>query len=224
MPDSRDNARRADGPASAKPLTQDPDMRYLVILAVLAPGPALADCKDEIKDIMDRSSLAGPYRTETTVKTGTRSGTMTSDVVPPHAIRTRSEIGGKARELLKIGEQVWAKEGEAWKELPPAQAARIAQVTDSARTVAPNLIGDAQCPGSQVVEGKSYTVYTYKMDAPGGKVSSTNTLYVDQASRLPASVVAETRTGTAKASTDIRYVYDPTIKVEPPQLKAPANP
>ena len=199
-------------------------MRTLLLIAALVPAPALADCKDEIKDIMDRSSLAGPYRTEATVKSETRSGVVTSDIVPPDGLRTRSEIGGKTRELVKIGGQVWANEGAGWKELPPAMAARIAQVTDSARTLAPNRVGDAQCPGTQSVEGKSYTVYTYKMDAPGGKVSSTNTLYVDPASRLPARIVAETRSGTSKTSTDIRYVYDATIKLEPPAIEGSAKP
>jgi hypothetical protein len=199
-------------------------MRTLLLIAALVPAPALADCKDEIKDIMDRSSLAGPYRTEATVKSETRSGVVTSDIVPPDGLRTRSEIGGKTRELVKIGGQVWANEGTGWKELPPAMAARIAQVTDSARTLAPNLVGDAQCPGTQTVEGRSYTVYTYKMDAPGGKVSSTNTLYVDPASRLPARIVAETRSGASKTSTDIRYVYDATIKLEPPAVEGSAKP
>jgi hypothetical protein len=62
------------------------------------------------------------------------------------------------------------------------------------------------------------------MDAPGGKVSSTNTLYVDPASRLPARIVAETRAGASKTSTDIRYVYDATIKLEPPPVEPPAKP
>jgi hypothetical protein len=199
-------------------------MRHLLLIAVLAPAPALADCKDEIKDIMDRSGLAGPYRTEATVKSETRSGVITSDIVPPHGLWTRSVVAGRTRELVKIGPQVWANDGGGWKELPPAMAARIAQVTDSARTLAPNLVGDAQCPGIQTIDGKSYTVYTYKMDVPGGKVSSTNTLYVDPASRLPARVVAETRSGTSRTSTDIRYVYDATIKLEPPPVQAPAKP
>jgi len=199
-------------------------MRTLLLIAALVPAPALADCKDEIKDIMDRSSLAGPYRTEATVKSETRTGVVRSDIVPPDGLRTRSEIGGKTRELVKIGPRVWANEGAGWKELPPAMAARIAQVTDSARTLAPNLVGDAQCPGTQTVEGRSYTVYTYKMDAPGGKVSSTNTLYVDPASRLPARIVAETRSGASKTSTDIRYVYDATIKLEPPAVEGSAKP
>jgi hypothetical protein len=196
-------------------------MRILALVALVVSTPALADCKDEIKDIMDRSVLAGPFRTEATMKSDKRNGTMVSDVVPPNAIRTKTDLGGKTRELVKIGGQVWANEGEGWKELPPALAARIAQASDSARTLAPNLIGDAQCGGTQTVEGKSYTVYTYKMDAPGGKMSSSNTLFVDPASRLPARVVAETRVGTTKASTEIRYVYDPSIKLEPPELAAP---
>src|SRR5215203_3600184 len=99
--------------------SQDPDMRYLLLIAALAPAPALADCKDEIKDIMDRSGLAGPYRTEATVKSETRSGVVTSDIVPPHGLRTRSVVAGKTRELLKIGPQIWANEGGGWKELPP---------------------------------------------------------------------------------------------------------
>ena len=198
-------------------------MRTRLLIAApalaLASVPALADCKEEIKSIMDRASLAGPYRTEATVVGASRRATMTSDVVPPGDLKTRTVVDGKSREVIKIANQVWANDGQGWKELPPAVAARISQVTNSARTLAPNLVGDAQCPGDKVVDGKSYTVYTYKMDVPGGKVSATNTLYVDPASRLPARVLVETRSANSKTSTDMRYVYDASIKLVPPVVE-----
>jgi hypothetical protein len=136
-------------------------------------------------------------------------------------MHTRTTIESRTREIIKIGGQIWVNEGKGWNEAPAAIAARINQMTTGLRTLAPNLVGDAQCAGKKSVEGKEYVVYTYKMDIPGGKASSTNTLYVDPASNLPARILVEGRAGAMQSRTEMSYIYDASIKLEPPKIELP---
>jgi len=197
-------------------------LSFPLAFAALA-SPAMADCKDDIIAVMDRSSLAGPYRTEAALTAGERKATIVSQVVPPGDLHTKMTVGSVTKEMMKIGDQVWVNEGKGWRLAPPAIAARIGQMTSGIKTVAPNLINDVDCPGARTVEGRSLTVYTYKMDVPGGKASSSNTLYVDPESRLPAKITVEGRTGQMKSLTEISYVYDPKIVLTAPVTEAPAK-
>jgi hypothetical protein len=179
---------------------------------------ASADCKEDVLSVMDRSTLAGPYRTEAALIAGERRATMASEVVPPGDMRMKTTTDGRTREILKIGDQVWTNDGEGWKIASPAIAARVAQMAQAAmKTIAPNFVNDVDCQGKKTVEGRDFLVYGYKIDLPGGKAGSTNTLYVDPDSRLPARVVVEGRAGAMKSRTEIRYTYDSSIKLEAPK-------
>jgi hypothetical protein len=197
-------------------------MAAVGLASILAAQPvAAAECKEEIMAMIDRSLMAGPYRTTAEVTANNRKITIVNESVPPDDMHTRTTADNATKEMIKVGDTVWLNDGQGWRTAPPAVAARIAEVTKSMRTMVPNLLNDAQCGGAQTVEGRTYTVYTYKMDVPGGKASSSNTLYVDPASRLPAKLVVDGRSGQMKSRSEMSYVYDASIKIEPPSVEAP---
>jgi hypothetical protein len=189
------------------------------LLSTLVASPAFADCKEEILTIMDRSTLAGPFHTETAFLAGDRQAVMTSDVVPPSDLHTKTTADGKTREVVKIGDRAWVNDGGGggWKEAPPQIAARLNQMASTMRSIQPSLVNDVDCQGVKTVEGRDLLVFAYKIDLPGGKGSSSNTLYADPQSRLPTRVVVEGRMGSIKSRTDMKYTFDSSIKITPPE-------
>jgi hypothetical protein len=197
--------------------------RLLAVLPfALAATSALADCKDEVIDIMDRSTLAGPFRTEAAIMAGPRKIIVESVVVPPNDMRTRTTVDGKTQEIVKIGDRVWVDQGTGFREAPAGVAQQLSRVSEQQRRVEPSLVNAVDCKGTQTVDGREMIVYAYKIDLPGGKGSSSNTLYVDPASRLPARVVVEGRAGSAISRTEMKYIFDAALRLEPPAVVAPA--
>src|SRR5689334_11120534 len=79
--------------ARQQPLTEGPFMRWLAfaVLLLLPPaGAARADCKDDIIALLDRSTLAGPYRTTANVTANDRKATIVSTIVPPGDMHSRT--------------------------------------------------------------------------------------------------------------------------------------
>jgi hypothetical protein len=188
-------------------------------LILLLPGSlAMADCKDDVIAVMDRSTLAGPYRTVAAMIAGERRITITSDVVPPGDLRVSTTVDGNTRDMMKIADRVWLNEGQGWRDAPPAVAAQVQKMASQAKSVEPSVVNDVDCLGTQAVDGRDVLVYSYKIDTPGGKGSSSNMLYVDPASRLPKRVVVEGRVGPVKSRTDMTYVFDTAIKLQAPTV------
>ena len=179
-----------------------------LLLLVASTCPALADCKEEIMTVMDRSMLAGPYRTEASLISGERRLVVSSIVVPPADLRTKTVMDGKTREIIKIGSDVWTNEGNGWQVASAAIAARVSAMMAGMKTVAPDLVNDADCQGKKSVDGREVLAYSYKIDLPGGKGSSSNTLYADPSSRLPLRVIVDLRAGGRKSRTDMTYFFD----------------
>ena len=186
---------------------------------VLIASPALADCKEEVLAVMDRSTLAGPYRTEAAIIAGDKRVTISSTVVPPSDMQIRTVADGQTREMTKIGPRVWVKDAKGWRDAPPGLAQRVTEMAEASKKVVPALVNDVNCQGTKAIDGLERVVYDYKIDSPGGKGSSSNTLYVDPASRLPTRVVIEGRSGSTKSRTDMSYTFDPSIKLEPPKAE-----
>jgi hypothetical protein len=203
-----------------------------LVLAGLSAGllagavPARADCKDDVIAILDRSLLAGPYRTQAAITAGSRQITVASTIVPPADIRSRTTVDGKTREIVKIGDRAWVdQDGQGFREAPPAAAVQIGQMIETQRRIEPSLINDVDCKGRQTVDGRDLLVFAYKIDLPGGKASSSSTLYVDAGSRLPTRVVVDGRAGSVMSRTEMSYVFDAALKIEPPPAAAaPAAP
>lgn len=187
---------------------------------VVFASPALADCKEEVLDLMERSTLAGPYRTEAAIISGDKQVTISSTVVPPGDLQIRTVANGQTRQMTKIGPRVWVNDGSGWRDASPALAERVTQMAEASKKVVPSLVNDVNCQGTKAIDGLDRIVYDYKIDTPGGKGSSSNTLYVDPASRLPTRVVIEGRSGPSKSRTDMSYTFDPSIKLEPPTTEA----
>ena len=190
------------------------------LVLILAAPAARADCKEEILTALDRLTNGSPFRSEGVVTAGTGRIELSSEVVPPDGVRTRQTVGDRTSEMLKIGDRIWVKRPEGWREMPAAMAASVAQAMTNMKMRAPNLVADVDCSGVRSIDGKDSLVYTYKLDLPGGSASTT--LYVDPVSHLPARMLVE-QGGADKRTVDTRYTYDASLKLEPPQVDPAAK-
>ena len=179
------------------------------LAAISLTAPAQADCLADLKAVLAGSLAGGPYVMELT-SDGT---TMTAEVVPPSAIHATTSIGGATQEMTVLNGKGWMRVGESWTQMPDTMAAQMTTGLEGAAGML-DQVGDAECLGTQNLEGKDYLAFKYSFAMAG--VESSSTLYTDPATKLPA-IILGTSTAAGK-TTDSRatYRYDPSVTVSAP--------
>lgn len=182
----------------------------LITLATIAfAAPAQADCLSDLKAVLAGSLTGGPYVMELT----TDGTTMTAEVVPPSAIHATTSFGDATQEMTVLDGKGWMRVGETWTQMPDTMAAQMTTGLEGAAGMI-DQVGDAECLGTQNLEGKDYLAFKYSFAMSG--VESSSTLYADPATKLPL-VILGTSTAAGK-TTDSRatYRYDPSLTVSAP--------
>jgi hypothetical protein len=180
--------------------------------AIAFAAPAQADCLSDIKDILNRSMASGPYA----MTVDSPEMKMTSNVVPPGAFHSTIETGGLKQEMIILDGKAWSNmAGQGWTAMPDAVAA---QVTSTVLNVAAmnEQIKAPECLGTQNVDGRDLQAFKYDMSMMG--VDSTNQLFVDPATGLPAIVETKATVGGQVTETKAIYRYDPSITISPPAM------
>jgi len=174
--------------------------------------PAQADCLSDIKDILNRSMASGPY----SMSVDSPEMKMTSSVVPPGGFHSTIETGGMKQEMIVLDGKAWSNmAGQGWTAMPEAVAA---QITSTVLNVAAmnEQIKAPECLGNQNIDGRDLQAFKYEMSMMG--VDSTNQLFVDPATGLPAIVETKATVGGQTSETKAVYRYDPSITISPPAL------
>lgn len=185
----------------------------LAAFATLALAvPAQADCLSDIKDILNRSMASGPYA----MSVDSPEMKMTSSVVPPGGFHSTIETAGLKQEMIVLDGKAWSNmAGQGWTAMPEAVAA---QITSTVLNVAAmnEQIKAPECLGTQNVDGRDLQTFKYEISMMG--VDSTNQLFVDPATGLPAIVETKATVGGQTTETKAVYRYDPTITISPPAM------
>lgn len=185
----------------------------LAAFAIIAfAAPAQADCLSDIKDVLNRSMSSGPYA----MTVDSPEMKMTSSVVPPGGFHSTIETGGLKQEMIVLDGKAWSNmAGQGWTEMPEAVAA---QITTTVLNIAAmnEQIKAAECLGTQNVEGRDLQAFKYDLSMMG--VDSTNQMFVDPASGLPAIMQSTATVGGQTSETKASYRYDPSITISPPAM------
>jgi len=186
-------------------------------LATAAAGfaaPAFADCGEDIKAVMTLATSSGPYRMETQVKAASGDMTMTGEMVPPAAIRTKTVIGGMTQEMVFVDGRGWMNTAGSWSELPAEVAG---QMSAAVKATGPDMLAGItapQCLGTQSVDGRDYLAFSFDYAVSG--INTSTTIYADPATRRPAKLVSSSEVAGQKTETAITYTYDPAIRITAP--------
>ncbi len=180
--------------------------------AVAFAAPAQADCLSDIKDIVNRSMTSGPY----SMSIDSPDMKMTSDVIPPGSFHSKMDIAGTSQEMIIVDGKAWSNmAGQGWTAMPDSVAAQVtATVTNAAAMT--DAITAPECLGTQNVEGRDLLAFKYDMTFMG--VDSTNQMFVDPASGLPALMQTKATIGGQASETKASYRYDPSITISPPPM------
>jgi len=174
--------------------------------------PAQADCLSDIKDILNRSMASGPYA----MSIDSPGMKMTSNVVPPGGFHSTIETGGVKQEMIVLDGKAWSNmAGQGWTAMPEAVAAQIAATVLDVAAMN-DQIKAPECLGTQNVDGRDLLAFKYDMSMMG--VDSTNQLYADPATGLPAVVETKATVGGQTSETKAVYRYDPSITISPPAM------
>jgi hypothetical protein len=188
-----------------------------IFILTVAHSSAQADCDQDLKDILKRTMNSGPFHVDGKITAKASDSTLSADMIPPNAMRTRISTNGKAIETVKIGPKFWMGDGKSWHAMPEAFGTLAGKFTANLDDVAPDYVKGAQCLGPKTLDGVDYLAYAFKMNLPGGAFTGDGMLYVDPKSNLLARQIIDGTGGGIKSHTDKKFTYDPAIKIEPPK-------
>jgi hypothetical protein len=186
-------------------------MRIVLVAAVAIAfaAPAHADCLTDLKSILTGSLAAGPYVMEMT----SDQMTMKAEFVPPDALHATTAVAGGTQEITVTGGKAWMKMGGKWMSMPDAVATQMTAAIGGVGSMI-DQVTSPECLGTQNFEGKDYLAFKYDFAATG--VTSSSTLYVDPATKLPAIVVGTSTAAGKSTDTRATYRYDPSVTVTAP--------
>lgn len=137
------------------------------------------------------------------------------DFLPPDRMY-RKVIGAETLESIGIGKWAWSNlGGTGWSELQPQMAqmavARLRMAFTPAK--APD---DTSCLGKVAFEGKDYFAYQTKPEKTDEGVVLARTIYVDEATGLPAFNVIGAPDRSGEPLVKLSYSYPDDISIEKP--------
>lgn len=196
---------------------------FLLGLSIL-PGAALADCTEEINKAFAAMYAATPFRNELIAKGNDITLRTVSEVMLPHAIRMTTE-GADASEIVMIGDRVWRNAGDGFEELLPAELGK--RFADQIRATHGRPLKDiknSKCDETETRDGRTYKVYQYDQAFMMGQSEglASGRLLVDKETGLPASMDVNSAAMGMMTMSFMKITYDKSIKIDPPQVKAPA--
>lgn len=211
----------------------------VALLPTLATS-AHASCKDEVLAALEKQRKAPAFRMQTAMVDEQGPLKMMVEYQQSGRMRqvvTRAVAPDKPIETILVGSTSWSREGVGgtWSELSAEITREIIGQRDEVLGDDPGSIGTVACLGSTAVDGRELIVYRIENDAqtgpvdrsPGAKETAAKALadearplrmfYVDPATGLPARSVFARANRIDKPIFKADYVYDATIRIEPPK-------
>lgn len=200
--------------------------RSIVFLLGLcaASSSARADCQEDVNKAFAAMYAAVPFRSELLAKGNDVTIRTVSEVALPSAIRMRTE-GAETSELVMVGDRVWRDGGNGFEELlPPELGKTFADRIRASHGKPLTDLKNARCDETEVRDGKTYRVYQY--DQPfqiaGSEGLASGRLLVDRETGLPAHMEITSTAMAMMTMSIMKVTYDKSIRIEPPQVAAPA--
>jgi hypothetical protein len=191
----------------------------VILAATAAAGPTLADCKGEVEAAFQKQRTLKSFRM--TVKAPKDDGTVVeqvTDYVLPDKMH-QSIIAPdeeKPLETIAISKWAWSNQPGYWEELKPYFAQLIAEDIRS-RLVDPlKLAAEFECLGKVTLEGKEYLGYRTEPEAFKEGPPVARTIYVEEASGLPAFNIVAAVAPDAKPVFKAEFSYPTDIVIEAP--------
>lgn len=190
----------------------------LIALAIAAPAVA-ADCTAEVKAAFAKQHANKSYRVAMTQPTAEGPVQMTVDyILPDKMLQTvvSPSMPGEQQTML-VGDRAFAGSGGGFEELLPQFTQSIVSEFRTSTSPESQNLGSYECLGKQTFEGKAYAAYRTADKAPSSGPALARTIYVDEATGLPAfNVVAELQ-GNAEPIMKVIYSYPTDIEIVAPQ-------
>lgn len=196
--------------------------RCLIVLAscclLVAPVFA-ADCTESVKAAFVKQHEHKTYRVSMSQPTAEGPVQMTIDyVLPDKMLQTvvAPHMPGEQQTML-VGDRAFAGTSGAFEELLPHLVQSVISEFRVATSPETQNLGSFECLGKQAFEGKEFVAYRAS-DKPASNPDDTlaRTIYVDEASGLPAYNVIAAVTGKAEPVLKVVYSYPTDIEIVAP--------
>jgi hypothetical protein len=188
-------------------------LRPIAFCLPLLAAAAHADCADEIRTVMTRIYSSGPYIAHTAVNTGDSSADILVEAVPPGAVHSWYSSGETVNEMIMIDGRAWGRELGAWVEYPSVGVLTKQTVQDSLKFL--DRMTEPACKGDMVVNGVTFTGYTYLYTAEN--FASAQTILVDRETGLPKFILSRDRIGETTSRTVTTYSFGVALEIVAPQ-------
>lgn len=144
----------------------------LAVMTACGTTHAYADCKKEVEAALAKQRQSGAFRMEVDMVSQDGPMKMTVDYKLPDRMRqvVRLAVDPKPTETILVGDKAWSNHGEGWTPVGPDVTASL--VDHFKTTVGGEMpgVGDFDCMGSVVVEGKEVMSYRGYDEQPGPKI------------------------------------------------------
>jgi len=122
---------------------------------------------------------------------------------------------GAGMEMIMIGDDFYMKTAGKWMKSPGANAGAIPTLRDSFTDEGLKTLSDVKYEGSDSVDGKPASLYTYKNVTPKGQYPFSSKIWIGQETGLPIKIVVDYTNGTLKQMT-VNYDTETPVTIEPP--------
>ncbi len=192
----------------------------------VAPGgkPNANPCSDEVSASLQKLRKSSWFRMDTHMITENGPTSMQIDYVLPDRMHQTVTVQttNKTTELILVGNQAWAKQGEAgWQLLPQQVADQLKNQMQESVIAQQTDVGSYACKGRTQYEGRD--VLSYKLDSEPEKGSTAavnqafRMFYVDPLTGLPVSNTLLVPGHEEKPIFKTTYAFPLDMKIEPPK-------
>lgn len=196
------------------------------VLPSLAAAPARAgdECRAAVETAFAKQRVtATGYRFAAQVPGDQGVTKMTIDYLPPDRMYQRVEAPGHSKpvETIAIQRWAWGTMGGGWEELQPQFAQSIISHVRETLINPPKITAAFNCLGKVKLGENDYL--GYRTDQPNAQPAAepnapqlSRTIYVNEATGLPAANIIARTDGKERAVFDGRYSYPTDIAIEAP--------
>lgn len=187
-----------------------------------AGGKANANpCRDEVSAALQKLRNSSWFRMESTMITENGLTNLAVDYVLPDKMHQKVSVVGQpgVQEVILVGSQAWANEGEGWRVLPGDIASQLIKQLDENVLQQQADVGNYMCKGKVKLDGKDVMSYKLEDEAKEGapRNEAYRMFYVDALTGLPVQNAIVTAGVQDKPLFKTTYSFPLDIKIEPPK-------
>ncbi len=186
------------------------------VFALAGHAARAADCSADVMAAFEKQRAGKTYRVAMTQPTAEGPVQMTVDyVLPDRMLQTvvAPHMPDEQQTML-VGSRAFAGSGGAFEELLPQFTQSVISEFQAA-TGSERNPGKFDCLGKQTLDGKEYVGYRTSGGGADG-VALARTVYVEEASGLPAFNIVGAASGAGDPVMKAIYSYPKDLTIEPP--------